>query len=264
MLVAAPLAAGDLPAGYWPVAKSQRILDKTLVLRLQPDLSGLTPAERRALDDLLEVGRISQEMYEDALHPQARSAHEELVELDEELGSPQSTQNLLLLYRLFAGPVATTLDNERVPFLPVEPVMPGKNVYPWGVERHELDAYLDEHPDKRSALLGLRTVVRRAEHETLERDLAVLEHYPSLEALHPHLRPALEDLDQHVGFYAVPYSVAWPDDTLDIVELLLEAAALLEEGDTDFAQFLRLRARDLMSDDYEAGDAAWVSGTSAS
>jgi hypothetical protein len=42
--------------------------------------------------------------------------------------------------------------------------------------------------------------------------------------------------------------------------LLNEAAAAVEPGDQDFARFLRNRARDLLSDDYESGDAAWLKG----
>ena len=40
--------AGDLPDGYLPVEESRRVLDKTLVIRLDPDLSSLTAGERRA------------------------------------------------------------------------------------------------------------------------------------------------------------------------------------------------------------------------
>src|SRR6202165_1086440 len=42
--------------------------------------------------------------------------------------------------------------------------------------------------------------------------------------------------------------------------LLNEAAQAVEREDGDFAGYLRNRARDLLSDDYESGDAAWVTG----
>jgi hypothetical protein len=42
--------------------------------------------------------------------------------------------------------------------------------------------------------------------------------------------------------------------------LLNEAAELVAVADGEFAGFLRNRARDLLSDDYESGDAAWVTG----
>ena len=37
-----------------------------------------------------------------------------------------------------------------------------------------------------------------------------------------------------------------------------EAADAVEKDDEEFARYLRNRARDLMSDDYESGDAAWI------
>jgi hypothetical protein len=42
--------------------------------------------------------------------------------------------------------------------------------------------------------------------------------------------------------------------------LLNEAADALQKDDEEFAKFLRNRARDLLSDDYESGDASWVTG----
>jgi hypothetical protein len=42
--------------------------------------------------------------------------------------------------------------------------------------------------------------------------------------------------------------------------LLWEAAAAVERDDAEFAGYLRNRARDLLSNDYESGDAAWVRG----
>ena len=43
-----------------------------------------------------------------------------LDELHASATASEATQNLLDLYYLFKGPVATTLDNERLPFLPVD------------------------------------------------------------------------------------------------------------------------------------------------
>jgi hypothetical protein len=42
--------------------------------------------------------------------------------------------------------------------------------------------------------------------------------------------------------------------------LLNEAADAVESSDWQFARYLRNRARDLLSDDYESGDAAWITG----
>ena len=61
-------AGASLPEGYWPESKSNEILAKTQTIRLAPDLSTLTPGEAAALKELLQVGAIFQQLYEDARH----------------------------------------------------------------------------------------------------------------------------------------------------------------------------------------------------
>ncbi|HVQ36627.1 MAG TPA: zincin-like metallopeptidase domain-containing protein [Pyrinomonadaceae bacterium] len=263
-----------LPPGYWPIEKSQPIIDKTQTIRLAPELAHLTVGERKALDTLIEVGKIFQSLYEKQRHPEALSSSAALVQLNTQLGSPTSTQNLLTLYRLSQGPIATTLENKREPFLPVAPLEPGKNVYPWGVKKEQVEEFLQAHPEQRPKLLGLRTVVRWANPKNLAADLATLKRYPALDVLHPGLRNELQTLQVsqrgsqsrvtisrgRTGFYAVPYSVAYADELMKAYTLLNQAAEAVEKDDEEFAGFLRNRGRDLLSDDYESGDAAWVTG----
>ncbi|UCE02845.1 MAG: NUDIX hydrolase [Candidatus Latescibacterota bacterium] len=253
--------AEELPSGYWEQERSDRLIQKTLPIHLAPDLSTLSEAEKQALAKLIEVGHIFQSLYEESRHHQATAAHEQLLALDEKRGSPAETQNLIKLYRVFQGPIATTLDNKREAFLPVDPTVPGKNVYPWGITRDETDAYMAAHPDSREQLLHVRSVVRRAEPSTLRSDLATLRRFPALDTLHPFLVETLQELEggsAGEALYALPYSVAYADDLVRAYELLFEAAALVEGADAAFARYLRLRARDLLCDDYEGGDAAWV------
>ena len=176
--------------------------------------------------------------------------------------TPQ-VERLVDLYRIMKGPVATTLDNRREPFLPVAPERPGKNVYPLDVTAEELENYLDANPESRADLLAERTVVRRATSENLSRDLASLEEHPALRTLHPgldrHLR-TLARTPSREAFYAVPYAVAWADDLLHVYSLLREAADLVESDDAELARYLRNRARDLLANDYESGDASWITG----
>ena len=139
----------SLPPGYWPLEKSEPLIDKTQTIKLSPDISHLSAGEREAVEKLLEVGRIFQVLYEQQRHPEARSSYEALVQLDKRSSSPTETQNLLTLYRLNQGPIATTLENKREAFLPVESVQPGKNVYPWGVKREEIEEFLKAHPEVR-------------------------------------------------------------------------------------------------------------------
>jgi len=271
-----------LPPGYWPLEKSQQIIDKTQTIRLAPELSQLTAGERHAVAKLIEVGKIFQQLYEEQRHFQALAAYRELLRVDNQT---PATQNLLTLYRLNQGPIATTLENKREPFLAVEPIVPGKNVYPWGVTQKDLDAFLSAHPERREEILDQRTVVRVVLPANVQRDLAVLRKYPALDTLHPKLRAGLEQLSQNshhnetrsnpqrstgtrdrspktgVGsFYAVPYAVAYADQLMRVYGLLHQSADDLQKDDGEFARYLRNRARDLLSNDYESGDASWVTG----
>ena len=267
-----PKTGGTWPAGYWPREKTQPIIEKTQTIRLTPDLSRLSEGERKAVAKLLEVGKIFQQLYEQQRHAQARSSYQKLWDLHMRVGNPEPTQNLLTLYRLFQGPIATTLENKREPFLPVEPIVPGKNMYPWGVKKEEIESFLAAHPDKRAAIMDLRSMVRRTTLENLRNDLAKLVKYPVLDTLHPGLRTELSDLTAaqlrkgsrarvpQMQFYAVPYSVGYADELVKSHGLLNEAADALQKDDEEFAKFLRNRARDLLSDDYESGDAAWITG----
>lgn len=261
--------------GYWPLEKSQPIIDKTQTIRLSPDLSKLSAGERTAVTKLLEVGKIFQQLYEDQRHAQARASYLALQESSSRSSGGQATQNLLTLYRLFQGPIATTLENKREPFLPVDPTVPGKNVYPWKITKEEIEQWLATVPssnERREELLDLRSVVRIASLKNIQKDIGQLRKYPALATLHPTLSERLEALEitkrrrqpqttpAQEGFYVVPYSLAYADELMKAYELLNEAAAAVRKDDEEFARYLRNRARDLLSDDYEAGDASWVTG----
>jgi hypothetical protein len=260
---AAEPQSDPLPPGYWPVEKSQPLIDKMAEISLAPDLSALSPGERIAVAKLLEVGQIFQTLYEQQLHAQALSSYRALQELDQKLASPKATQNLLTLYRLNQGPIANTLENERAAFLPVDLPPPGKQFFPWGITKEEVEAFVAACPEQRAFLLDPRALVRRADGENLTRDLGKLKEYQVLATLHPGLQEQLEQLAASPDaklLYAVPYSVAYADEFIRAFGLLNEGASAVESDDVEFARYLRNRARDLLSDDYESGDASWVTG----
>ncbi|MCK6547532.1 NUDIX hydrolase [Myxococcota bacterium] len=263
LVLATCLAAQSLPPGYWPLADSGPILEKTATTRLAPDLSALTEAERVAVRELLATGAIMQELYELSRHPQALDAKAALAKLHDDTGRGPATESLLTLYRLFQGPIASTLDNARKPFVPVDPQQPGKNVYPAGLTKAELDAYLAAHPAERAELLAERTVVRRATKESIEADLLTLARHPALALLHPRVKPRLlahAKRPSTTAFYAVPYAIAYADRLVRAYHHLDTAAEALATESPELAGYLRARARDLVTNDYESGDAAWVTG----
>jgi hypothetical protein len=115
------------------------------------------------------------------------------------------------------------LINDNAPFVGTAPWPPGRNIFPWDMKREEFDGYMAAHPQQKDALYDPFTVVRRKENK-------------------------LE---------AIPYHVAYKEWVDPAAKALREAAALSD--DSAFANFLRLRADALQSDNYFESDIAWVS-----
>ena len=262
-LLLQPLAAQPTQSGAYTLEQAQPILEKTQTIRLAPDTSALRPGERAALAKLIEVGRIFQDIYEEQRHRDALAVRAALERAGRVAAPRPEAAARHTLYRLFQGPIATTLDNRREPFVAVPPAPPGRNVYPWDLTEAEWQAWLAAHPQDRAALSHARSVVRRADAASLRADLAALRRHPVLDSLHPGLRgrlTALARAPDRRALYALPYSVAYADRMVRVFGLLNEAADLAEPDDAELAGYLRNRARDLLSDDYESGDAAWVTG----
>lgn len=259
-----PVAARDvLPNGYWPADRVRAHLDATLVTEMAAIPSDLSPAERETIRRLVAAARILDDVFQDQLHHQAISSRNSLRDLHDALGRGARTRDLLDMQELWQGPITTSLANERLPFLPVDGEQPGRNLYPRRAQRTALEAFLDDHPEERASILHPHTVVRSSTKASLRRDLAVLRRHPGLSLLHPSLARRLHamlDDSSPLAFYAVPYSIAWANQLIAVNARLIEAADAIRAEDRDFSDFLRLRARDLLANDYESGDAAWIRG----
>ncbi len=206
----APAQTSTLPKGYWTVEKSQPVIDKTQTIRLAPDVSTLSAGERSAMAKLYEAGAIFQELYELQRDSQSIAARRQLELLNTQNPSV-ATRNLLMIYRINQGFMATPIDGKREAFLPILPQTSG-GMYPADSTKAEIDAYLAANPARQDSILGSRTIVRRATDANLKMDLATLKQYPVLDTLHFGLRKELENTKtDDKAFYAVPYSVGYAD-----------------------------------------------------
>jgi len=114
------------------------------------------------------------------------------------------------------------LIDDNKPFVGTAPLPPGRGFFPWGMTLAEFDSYVAAHPDQKAALYSPYTMVRRNGN--------LLE--------------------------AVPYHVAFAEFLKPMAQDLRDAAALSD--DPAFANFLRLRADALLTDDYYKSDIAWL------
>ena len=112
--------------------------------------------------------------------------------------------------------------DENKPFVGKETMPPGHGLYPRDLTRERIEQYVKEHPDKKAEIYSATTVVRW--------------HGDQLEGL--------------------PYHIAYRSFLEAAAKDLREAADL--SPDREFANFLRLRADALLTDDYFKSDLAWV------
>jgi len=111
---------------------------------------------------------------------------------------------------------------EHRPFIGKDPYPPGRESYPKGITQKEIDDYVAANPDKKAAIYHPQTVIKR----------------------------------QGAALVAVPYHIEYREWLVPAAQALRDAAALSD--DKAFANYLRLRADALLSDDYYASDVAWV------
>jgi hypothetical protein len=152
------------------------------------------------------------------------------------------------MYHTGANPVLTQLfaingsrwdaaDHDS-PFVGEEPLVPGRELYPFGTTRQDLEQYVAAHPEQKAAIYDAHTVVRSA-----PLDLAARLSQPVVHGVPERL-------------YTYPYHEAYAEWLKPMAEDLRAAAKL--SPDPAFARYLNLRADALLSDDYYASDVAWL------
>ena len=134
---------------------------------------------------------------------------------------PGAAEKRIHHYLLINGNRYDLLEGNK-PFLAGTRYEPGHALYPSGITRKEIEDYVAANPARKAEIYNPWTVVKRR-----GRDL--------------------------VG---VPYHVEFRQWLVPAAQALRTAAALSD--DKAFANFLRLRADALLSDDYYKSDLAWV------
>jgi hypothetical protein len=115
--------------------------------------------------------------------------------------------------------------NHNEPFIGNEPMPPGRSLLPKGLTRDEIEAYVKAHPAEKKAIYDERTVVEIASRNPLR-------------------------------LKTTPYHVKYKQWLVPAARHLRNAAAASD--DKAFANYLRMRAAALLTDDYYPSDLAWV------
>ena len=181
--------------------------------------SGLRKEEVKEVDELVEASRLLGDIYWRQIDPPALSLYRELTQNGI---PPRNTERGRLAHYLFVNGSRYDLFEGNTPFVGTQPIPPGRAFYPIDLTRDEIETYVKQHPDEKTALYSSTTLVRRDGNK----------------------------------LKAIPYHVAFAQFLQPAAEALRRAAALSD--DPAFAGFLRKRADALLSDDYYPSDIAWL------
>jgi peptidase M49-like protein len=151
-----------------------------------------------------------------------RQADPEAIALYTSLAKSTYPQDVALRRYLTINGGRFDLVDENKPFVGTEPMSAGRGLYPKGVTRAQLEAFVAAHPEKKDEIYSPYTVVVRAGD----------------------------------AFVGIPYRVRYKE-FLDLAAEALRDAATYATN-KPFAEFLRLRADALVSDDYYKSDLAWL------
>src|SRR5260221_7140730 len=137
------------------------------------------------------------------------------------LGCNQVMNQKIRRFLMINGSRYDLLENQK-PFIGSDLFLPGHALYPAGITRQEIETYVAKHPEKKAQIYSPYTVIKRQGGELV----------------------------------AVPYHVEYKPWLTGAGAALREAATL--SPDKAFANFLRLRAEALLTDDYYKSDVAWL------
>lgn len=190
-------------------------LAKFKPVRMPFNSAGLTAQERKMVLKLVEAAQDLESIFWRQSDPKGLALYKQLAPCTQPLA--RNVRHFLMI-----NGSRYDLLEENKPFVGSDPFYPGRALYPEGITREQIEAYVAKHPEKKAEIYSPFTVVKRQG-------------------------------DDLVG---VPYHVEYKP-FLEAAAAALRAAADLSP-DKAFANFLRLRADALLTDDYYKSDLAWV------
>jgi hypothetical protein len=208
-------AKGGAPANLKVAPDLERRVARFRRVQMPLRTAGLTAREQQLVHKLVEACGYLESIY-------WRQSDPEGLTMYQSLASSRNRRDGQLRRYLWINASRFDLLDQNKPFVGTETIPPGRGFYPANLTRDQVEQYVTEHPDQKSAIYDQFTIVRW-QHEKLE---------------------------------VVPYRIAFRS-FLEPAARALRAAAALSD-DAAFAKFLRLRAAALLSDDYFPSDLAWL------
>ncbi len=182
--------------------------------------AGLSAREQKMVAKLVEACRYLDGIYWRQVDPEGLDLYQSL----ESSKDPKMVE--LRRYLWINGSRFDLLDGDK-PFVGTEPRSLGRGFYPQGLTRDQIEQYVKAHPQQRAEIYSPTTILRSQGDQLNGRSLV-----------------------------AIPYHIAYRS-FLEPAAADLRAAADFSD-DPAFANYLRLRADALLTDDYFKSDVAWL------
>lgn len=179
---------------------------------------GMSSRERRVVTELIDASRDLENIY-------WRQADPGAIALYNSLATNKDPHAQAVRHYIWINGGRFDLIEENQPFIGKDPMPPGRALYPQGITRAEIEAYVKAHPAQKNAIYDERTVVELVSRNPLQ-------------------------------LKTTPYHVRWHSQLTSAASHLRKAAEASD--DPAFARFLRARATALLTDDYYPSDLLWV------
>src|SRR4051812_14883821 len=196
----------------------KRSLAQWKAVQMPFDPKGLTADQVKAVDKMVQACHYLEDIFLQQSDPQVIG----LMKTLEHSADPKD-KDILRMLRIQGTRYDLLAENK--PFIGKAAMAPQRGLYPEALTREQIEQYVKAHPEKNAEIYSPFTIVRR------------------------------KGKDELIG---IPYHVAYRNLLEPAARLLREAADLSEKDDAAFANYLRLRADALLTDDYYKSDSAWV------
>src|SRR5438270_3155424 len=117
-------------------------------------VSGLTENERRMVYKLVEASQFLESIYWRQSDPKGLELYKRL------LGCNQVMNQKIRRFLMINGSRYDLLENNR-PFVSSDAFPPGRALYPAGITRQDVEAYVAKHPEKKAQIYNPYTVIKR-------------------------------------------------------------------------------------------------------
>jgi hypothetical protein len=191
-----------------------RRLQKFQKVEMPFTTADLSVKERIVVDELIAASRELEDIYWRQNNPP-----------DMELYHATATANPALHHYLWINGSRFDQINENKPFYGFDPQPHGRALYPQGLTRDDIEAYVKAHPEQKKGIYDERTVVELVSREPLK-------------------------------LKTTPYHIKYHPWLVNAAMHLRKAASVTP--DKTFAKYLRLRAAALLDDNYYPSDLVWV------